>query len=403
MLCNLHKRVLLICNFDSIYSIFALKTKRLLISTDSMKGVMSSFEFSNNVAEIISNIIPNIDLVVKPMSDGGDGFLDVIQHFPETEKIINDNKDCLMRDSQGYYFYHTHTKTAYIELAHLSGLHLLKSNEKNPYFTSTYGTGIQIQQAIDQGAKKIVLGLGGSATNDGGVGILYALGFTFISTAGLSFFPQGIDGLKNITSVQPPSNLSYLKNITFDLVVDVQNPLLGENGATAVYGIQKGVRPSDVVAIDAYLYHYAQLLYKEQTPTMINQPGMGAAGGTALSLSAFFNIKFTKGFDYLSKWYDLEKEIQQADFIITGEGSTDVQTLYGKVPMGVLNLCEKYNKPCLLVSGMIDHEQEFVKRYLMAESLYQFATNKEDSMIHSNVYLKKAVQLMALRLKKEFF
>jgi glycerate kinase len=365
-----------------------------------MKGSLTSAQFSTCIADTLSKEMPNSFVKVKPMSDGGDGFLEVIKNNSGLQRVDTNGFDSLMRAHSGFYYYHTEEQTAYIELANMSGLHLVQTEEKDPFQSTTYGSGMQIKHALDNGANKIVLGLGGSATNEAGIGILYALGFSFKSNAGDTFFPKGIDGLKKIEKVYPPQNYSDWLHVEFKLIVDVQNVLLGKTGATAVYGIQKGVKLEQVEKIDSYLSNFAKIVLKDDVESKINQMGYGAAGGVAVSLSAFFNTKIMNGFDYLSSFQDLENEIKKCDFVITGEGKTDAQTVFGKVPYGLLLLSEKYNKPCILISGSIDKNQQFINRYFAYESLSVHADSTEESIRNPKKYIIKVVQLLAFKLNK---
>lgn len=378
-----------------------MKPTQIFVCTDSMKGSLSSSQFSTCIVESISKWMPNSNCVMKPLSDGGDGFLEVIKNNSKLEKIEVEGFDTLMRACNGFYFFDIENKVAYIELANVSGLHLLKSEEKNPFLTTTYGSGLQIKHAFENGAIKIVLGLGGSATNEAGIGILHALGFVFETIDGNVFFPKGIDGLKQIHKVYPPKHYSEWSGIEFNLIVDVQNVLLGNEGATAVYGIQKGVKANEVETIDAYLKNYTSLLFGENAQSIINQPGFGAAGGVAVSIHAFFKTKIIKGFDYLSALQNIEEEIKHSDFVITGEGKTDSQTAFGKVPFGILTLCEKYNRPCVLISGSIEKDLNFINRFFASESLVKYAPTIEDSIHNPSIYIDRVMQSIVQRLNEK--
>jgi glycerate kinase len=303
-------------------------------------------------------------------SDGGDGFLDAVANYVTTEKIVVDTVDPLERPLKTTYLINRVTKEAYIELAAASGLVLLENTEKNPMNTSTFGTGIQIRHAIKEGAKTIYVGLGGSATNDGGIGIANALGYTFSDASGKVLKPIG-SNLSKIDSIESPKTTEMLKNIIIYAVNDVNNPLFGENGAAHIYAIEKGAGVKEIAMLDDGLRQLDKSVQKQMGIKYADIPGAGAAGGTAYGLKTFANAQFVSGIDYilkLAKIHELLKR-QPVDYLITGEGKIDSQTLNGKLIKGILDLGRQYNIPVIAVCGSLDVNEENLKEEGLHEVL----------------------------------
>jgi glycerate kinase len=326
---------------------------KILICSDSFKHSMTALEACTSLAEGISSMGEDHEMDLVPLADGGEGtvralvdatrgrIIDCVVHNPHMKKI----KAQLGILGKG--------ETAVIEMAAASGIELIPSHESNPLFTTSYGTGELIRQALDQGCKKIILGIGGSATIDGGAGLLAALGARFYDKNHQPILPTG-EKLNEIHAVDTQSLDKRLGETEIHIACDVDNPLTGEQGAAYVYGPQKGARPEDLPILDNNLKEYAGLLSRYTSTDLIHKPGTGAAGGLAISLLAFTRATLNKGFDLIARELNLEPKIKASGLIITGEGKLDAQTAYGKTPYGVASLAQKYNKPVIAVTGSLE-------------------------------------------------
>ena len=323
---------------------------KIIIAPDKFKGSLTSLEVCNAIEEGIRKNGKKIDLIKFPMADGGDGFNSVLQHYFHTSMVTVDTVDPLGRPMTASYQWNAQEKIAIIEMATASGLVLLNQRERNPMLTSTVGTGILVSHAIGQGAGRIVLGLGGSATNDAGIGILAALGFRFIDAAGEELTPVGASLLK-IDQIIPPATLPP---VHFEIAADVENPLHGPAGAAFVYGPQKGADAEMVTQLDLGLRNFAALIASRFGKQVAGFPGAGAAGGIAAGLAAFFEVEMKKGVDLVLKANGLEKELPGATLIITGEGKIDNQSGSGKVVGTMAALAKKYGIPCIAFCGISD-------------------------------------------------
>jgi glycerate kinase len=300
-------------------------------------------------------------------SDGGDGFLDAIQNYISLERVEGDTIDPLGRPSRAYYLYNESNSTAYVELAKASGIELLSNADLNVMETSTIGTGIQIKDAITRGAKNIIIGLGGSATNDGGTGIAHALGYRFMDDKDNLLAPKG----KNLSLISKISKMddSFWKGISFTAVNDVTNPLFGKEGAAYVYAKQKGADSGQIESLDEGLRNLAYTVQNTMGVDHALLPGTGAAGGTAYGLKTFFNAEFISGIEFLFKLAGIPQLLKETsiDYIITGEGKIDEQTLHGKLIKGVMDIGLQYSIPVIAVCGKLAIDPiELKKKGLMA-------------------------------------
>lgn len=317
---------------------------KVIIATDKFKGSLTSFEACEAIAGGIRTIHPDWNIELFPMADGGDGFATVLKHYLHTDTITCQTEDPLGRIIEAAY--ELKDQTAIIEMATASGMVLLKEEERSALKASTFGTGLMIKHAIEQGAKKIILGLGGSATNDAGAGVLKALGFEFKDENGHSLNGAGAT-LIHIRKIIPPP---VIPDIHIDIAVDVQNTLYGPQGAAYVYAPQKGATPQDVALLDQGLKNFAGLLPKD----IANIPGTGAAGGIAAGLMAFFDVKLSKGIDWIINTSGIRNAIDDAGVIITGEGKIDNQSTYGKVVSEIAVLAKEHHIPAIAFCGITD-------------------------------------------------
>jgi len=319
---------------------------KIIIATDKFKGSLTSFEACEAIAGGISTVHPDWETRSFPMADGGDGFATVMKHYLHTDTVTCQTQDPLGRPLQASY--ELKDAVAIIGMATASGMVLLKEEERSALKASTYGTGLMIRHAIERGAKKLILGLGGSATNDAGTGILTALGFQLLDE-----YDQPLSGcggnLVHIRRIIPPSTLF---DIQIDIAVDVQNVLYGPDGAAYVYAPQKGASPADVEFLDAGLKNFANLLPKN----IADIPGTGAAGGIAAGLMGFFDVSLHKGIRIVMESSGIQQQISGAGLVITGEGKIDGQSLYGKVVAEIATLAHSHHIPAIAFCGIDETE-----------------------------------------------
>lgn len=315
---------------------------KVIIATDKFKGSLTSFEACAAIAAGVLNATKKAETLQFPMADGGDGFAAVMKYYLHTETIPCQTEDPLGRPINASY--ELKGDMAIIEMATASGLVLLNESERTALKTSTRGTGIMIRDAITKGAKKIILGLGGSATNDAGTGILAALGFQFIDSNGQSLEPGG-ENLIRIDKIIPPD---HLPDMQFDIACDVQNILYGPEGAAYVYAPQKGASPEDVQLLDAGLRNFSRLLKND----IAGIPGTGAAGGIAAGLMGFFDVQLKKGIELIMATSGIRHDIPGAGLVITGEGKIDLQTSYGKVVSEIAALADDHHIPAIAFCGV---------------------------------------------------
>ncbi|MCM8784744.1 MAG: glycerate kinase [Candidatus Omnitrophica bacterium] len=361
---------------------------KIVICPNSFKGCLSSVKVAKIIQSEIKKLIPWAELINFPIADGGDGTLDVLKNIIGGKFIEVKVSDPLFRKLNTRYI--KKQKDAYIEMAKVSGLALLKEKEKNPLKTTTYGLGQLILDAIERKCKKIYIGVGGSATNDGGIGALTCLGFKFIDKNQKIIFPGKGKDLLNIDRVEYPENYKNLKEIEFIILSDVKNPLYGKNGAAYVYGPQKGADGNIVKLLDDGLKNYARVI-KKYTGLKVNQiKGSGAAGGVVAGFLSFLNVKVVSGIEEILKIGKFQEKIKNANLIITGEGKIDRQTFYGKGVGIILKYSEKYKIPTIVLAGIVDEDvYRFVKSpYISIFSIVPSPCSVEESIKNSEKYIK---------------
>jgi glycerate kinase len=328
---------------------------KFLLIPDKFKGSLTSEEVAHAIQCGIEKALPRTSFYIIKASDGGDGFLDAIARYKPCIGIQTVGEDPLGRARLCTYLYNQEEFVAYIELANASGMELLSAKERNPMETSTYGTGLQIKDAIEKGARNIYVGLGGSATNDGGVGIAHALGYRFINEQGTVLEPVG-KNLIDIREIDTANVSSLIRQVSFFAVNDVSNPLFGSDGAAFVYAKQKGATSNVIITLDKGLQNLNTVVKRQFGKDNSLLSGAGAAGGTAFGLKSFLNAKFLHGIDFILNLSGIETILasETFDYIITGEGKIDTQTLSGKLVQGVLSLGKKFNIPVVAVCGQLD-------------------------------------------------
>jgi len=335
---------------------------RIVVAPDSYKGSVSAVGTANAMEKGIKAVFPDAEVIKVPIADGGEGTVEALVTATAGQVIHQDVVGPLGDTIQSYWGILGDGKTAVIEMASASGLPLVPNDKKDPRITTTYGTGQLIQAALAKGLKKIIIGIGGSATNDGGCGMAQALGGKFLDADGQEL-PYGGAALAKLDRVDLSGLDVRLKDAVIIVACDVDNPLCGAKGATAVYGPQKGATPEMVQELDAALKHFASKVSKVTGKEIAECPGAGAAGGLGAGLLFFTNATLRPGVEIVLETTGFDSLVQSAQLVITGEGRTDFQTAFGKAPVGVARLAEKYNVPTLCLSGGLGQGYEDVLQH----------------------------------------
>lgn len=328
---------------------------KIVVAIDSFKGSLSSMEAGNAIKEGILRVKPYAKVIVKPLADGGEGTTDAILKGVGGEKINLTVTGPMGKPVDTYYGYIHETKTAVIEAAAASGITLVLESEKNPMLATTYGLGEMIKHAVLKGCKNFVIGLGGSATNDGGIGMLSALGYEFMDKDGNSV-DQGGKALEKVAYISNKHVMKELEKCHFKVACDVNNPLYGVNGATYVFGPQKGVTEDMKMILDDSMKNYARVSDEFTGKKCDAVKGAGAAGGLGFAFLEYLDAELIPGIELVLNTLRLEEEIIDADYIITGEGRMDFQTAMGKVPVGLAKLAKNYNKKVIAFAGSVTRE-----------------------------------------------
>lgn len=323
---------------------------KIVIAPNAFKDSLSAVQISRIIAERAASLIPKANLIQLPVADGGDGLIDIASYTLQGERIKCTVRDPLGRTMVSEFCYIDEQKTAIIEMASASGLRLLKDSERNPMITSTKGTGDLIKAALDLGAKNILIGLGGSATNDGGCGMASVLGYRFLDSDGTELEPCG-EQLGKIATIETSTLDPRLKNTQISALCDVNNPLLGEKGASRVYGPQKGGTPENVLILEAGMNNLANRIRENLLKTVHNIDYAGAAGGFGAGAYAFLNAELRLGIDMVLELIRFDEMLENCDLVITGEGKIDEQTVFGKAPAGVAARAANKNIPCMAIAG----------------------------------------------------
>ncbi len=328
---------------------------KVTIAIDSFKGSLSTFQAGEAIAEGVKRVYPQAETTVIPIADGGEGTVDAIIAATGgymVEITVHNPLGKLIKSSYGIV---PETKTAIIEMSAAAGITLINDDERNPLNTTTYGVGELILDAISKGCRKFVVGIGGSATNDGGIGMLQALGFEFSDRNG-NPVAWGAKGLKDIVEIKTDNAAKELRECAFCVACDVKNTLCGNEGCSRIFGPQKGATPEMIKDMDEWLGRYAELTKKALPGADSGIPGTGAAGGLGFAFLSYLNATLQSGTDLVIKETKLEKHIKDATFVITGEGRLDGQSYMGKAPVGVARLAKKYEKAVIAFSGCVTED-----------------------------------------------
>ena len=325
----------------------------ILIAPDSFKDCLSAKEVAEALRAGILDYLPDASVQTVPLADGGEGTVQALVDATGGEHVQVKVLDPLLRPVFSSYGITGDGRTAVIEMAAASGIELLTPEERNPWITSTYGTGQLILDALERGCRRIIVGIGGSATNDGGAGMAAALGVRFIGKDGIPC-PEGGGGLENLHRIDTEGVDPRIGDSEILVACDVTNPLTGPEGASVTYGPQKGADPVMVERLDHHLANFARLIREQLKKEVAEVPGSGAAGGLGAGLMAFAGARLVNGFSLIAETVELEKRIRTADLVITGEGRMDEQTSYGKTPFGVASMAKQMGKKVIGVAGSLE-------------------------------------------------
>lgn len=327
--------------------------KKIVLAIDSFKGCLSSKEIEQCIAEEIHRILPSCQTVCIPIADGGEGMLDTLIEATQGTFVSTQAHDPLMRIRPARYGILGDQRTAIIEMAEINGLTTLSPIERNPMKTSTYGTGELIKDALEKGFRRFIIGIGGSATNDAGMGMIQALGAHLYDKQG-NELEQGGKIMEQIAHIDLNHLHPALKEATFIVACDVQNPFCGPQGAAYVFARQKGASEEQIRQLDEGMRHLALLIERDFSYNINKVKGSGASGGLGGAFATFLQAHLQSGIDLLLDAVDFDRKITNADWIITGEGKADRQTAEGKVPAGVLKRAKKANIPVMLIAGKVE-------------------------------------------------
>jgi glycerate 2-kinase len=362
---------------------------KIVIAPDSFKGSLSALEVAKAIQKGIENADKNIETIIVPMADGGEGTVQSLVDASGGSIIELTVHDPLFRKIKSFYGIMGDGKTAVIEMAAASGLPLLTRGERNPLKTTSYGTGELIKDALDKGCRSFIIGLGGSATNDGGCGMAQALGVKFIDENGAEVSTGGGE-LSKINAIDLSGLDRRIKDARFLAACDVDNPLCGEKGASEVYGRQKGASDDDVIALDKGLNHFAEIVMQQLNLDIREVAGAGAAGGLGAGVIIFLQAKLQRGVEIVAKATGFDGKMQAADLVITGEGSIDFQTAFGKTLYGVAQIAKEKNIPLIALAGSLGEGYK---------TLYDKGFTAIFSIINKPMLLQNAIDNTALLLE----
>lgn len=373
---------------------------KIVIAPDKFKGSLTGVEFCDSVEKGLRSVLDNLDITKMPLADGGDGTIEILDYHLTGKYINLVVNDPLFRSINASYFYLPTIQTAFIEMAEASGMKLLKIDEQNCMNTTTYGIGELILDAIKKGARKIVVGIGGSATNDCGIGMASALGYRFLDKFDKEVIPIG-KNLNDVKSIDNSQVNKELKNVAFKVACDVSNPLYGPNGAAYVYASQKGASKSEVELLDKGLRNLAHIFQDQYNTDVQKINGGGAAGGMGVGTKMFLDASLTSGIDLIKEMIGFDESLKNTDWIITGEGKLDDQTLSGKTIQGVINSVVQNNINVAAFCGKSELNENELKKLGISyiDEVMNYTNNFDDAITNSSKYVEVMAQIFAKKLK----
>ena len=373
---------------------------KIVIAPDSYKESLSALEVATAIERGFREIFPSANYVKLPVADGGEGTVEAMVAATQGRIIHVPVTGPLGEPVEGFYGLSGDDQSAFIEMAAASGLELVPPSQRNPLVTTSRGTGELILSALDKGARHIIIGIGGSATNDGGAGMVQALGAKLLDAAQK---PVGLGGgeLATLAHIDLTGLDKRLKACRIEVACDVTNPLTGEEGATAVFGPQKGATPEMIVTLDNALAHYAQVIARDLDIDVLNLSGGGAAGGMGAALYAFCGAQLRQGIEIVTDALHLADQVADADLVITGEGRIDSQTIHGKVPVGVANVAKRFNRPVIGIAGSLTADVGVVHEHGIDAvfSVIYTICSLEDALENASENVRMAARNIAAALK----
>ncbi|MEX3018505.1 glycerate kinase [Kluyvera sp. STS39-E] len=373
---------------------------KIVIAPDSYKESLSALEVACAIEAGFREVYPDAEYVKLPVADGGEGTVEAMVAATDGRVVTVDVTGPLGESVEGFYGVSGDEQCAFIEMAAASGLELLPQARRNPLITTSWGTGELIRHALDLGVKRIIIGLGGSATNDGGAGMVQALGVKLL-TADNKPVSLGGAGLATLAKIDTSGLDSRLAHCQIDVACDVTSPLTGEEGASTVFGPQKGATPEMVAELDDALVHYAHCIEQELALDVLTLEGGGAAGGMGAALYAFCGASLRPGIDIVTEALHLDALVADADLVITGEGRMDSQTVHGKVPVGVARVAKRYQIPVIGIAGSLTADVGVVHQHgidAVFSVLYRICT-LDDALAQAGENVRMTARNIAAVLK----
>jgi glycerate kinase len=363
---------------------------KIVIAPDSFKESLSALDVATAIESGFREIFPQAEYVKLPVADGGEGTVEAMVAATGGRVIEANVTGPLCEPLKAFFGLSGDDKIAFIEMAAASGLESVPQDKRNPLKTTSYGTGELIKNALDHGVEHCIIGIGGSATNDGGAGMVQALGARLLTADGKEIGYGGGE-LKHLANIDIGGLDKRIKKCRFEVACDVTNPLTGDEGATAIFGPQKGATPEMIAQLDGYLKHYAQIIKKDLGIDVEHVPGAGAAGGMGAALYGFCHAELRQGIEIVTEALGLDALVRDATLVITGEGRIDSQSINGKVPIGVARVAKRYNKPVIAIGGSLTQDVDVV---------YEHGLDAVFSVLYSICTLEEALDNAADNLRK---
>ena len=366
---------------------------KIVIAPDSFKGSLSAAEVAEAIKTGFRAVYPDAEYVKVPMADGGEGTVQSLVDATSGTIITQPVEGPMGGMVPGFFGILGDSETAVIEMAAASGIHLVKPEERNIYLASSFGTGQLINAALDHGCDKLIVGLGGSATNDGGMGMMKAFGAKFLNQGGAQLAPD-VRALLQLARIDLQHLDSRLGKIAIVVACDVDNPLCGENGAARVFGPQKGATKEDIKVLDQALARYGDVLAKNTGRNIAAEPGAGAAGGLGAAFIGLIDAVLKPGIDLVIEIVELAKSLVDVDLVITGEGRVDRQTIHGKTPVGVAKIAKSHNLPVICIAGSVEDGADIIHQFGVDEiySVIEGDNDLTEALIESGHKLTQAAQ-----------
>ena len=376
---------------------------KILIAPDSFKETLTSSAAANAIEEGFLSVFPDANICKLPIADGGEGTVDVLVSSTKGKFFSTKVSGPLGKYVDAKWGMLGDSKTAVIEVAEACGLHLILPKDRNPMIASSFGVGELLLSAIDEGAEHIIIGLGGSATNDGGLGFLKAIGIRFLDSHG-NELTEGLASLNKLFDIDIDSMDSRLKNVSFEIACDVDNPLTGDQGASVIFGPQKGADNLMIKKLDSLLSHYARIVSNKLSNDVSMQPGAGAAGGMGYGFLTFLKAQQKSGIHIILEKLNFNQYLLNADLVVTGEGRFDNQSDRGKAPMGVINFSKRHNCNIFVIAGSVENDKASEIKHGI-DKVFSVTSNEfsiEEAMASPTDSLKATARKAAKYYKKYY-